>query len=53
MANNILKLVPILQSSALVSDNFKFVKKKKKSFLKQGVKNVIALELIKETSNYT
>lgn len=53
--SDILKLVPTMQSTALVSDNLKFVDKKKKTtkdFIGQGVKNIIGANLISETANF-
>lgn len=49
---DILKIIPTLQSIRLASDNYDFVKKKKKRFVKQGVENIVGISLIKETANY-
>jgi hypothetical protein len=49
---DILKLIPTMQSTALLSDNISFSKKKKKSFIKQGVGNIVNIALIKETAGY-
>jgi hypothetical protein len=54
MANGILNIVPVMQSTALAVDNVSFVKKKEKSigdFTSQGVKNIIGASLIGETAN--
>jgi len=51
MVTKILNLIPTMQSLALASDNYNFVKKKKKSFVKQGVKNIVGIEIMKETAN--
>jgi hypothetical protein len=50
----ILNLIPLSQSTAILSENVKLAKKKKKSvkdFTKVGIKNIIGIELTKETSN--
>lgn len=50
----ILNLIPLAQSTALVAENVKLVKKKNKNvgdFAKLGVKNIIGIELTKETAN--
>lgn len=55
MANNILKIIPIAQSSALAADNLDFMHKKDKGvkdFTKQGVKNIVGASLINETANF-
>jgi len=44
------KLIPTMQSLALLGDNYSYVKKKKKNVLKQGVKNIVGLSLIKATA---
>jgi len=51
---DILKLIPTMQSTALLSDNVKFTKKKKSSvdFIGQGVKNIVGVNLIKETAGF-
>jgi len=54
MANAILNLIPLAQSTALAADSFKFSKKKKKTagdFMGQGVKTIVGLEIMGETSN--
>jgi hypothetical protein len=48
--SDLLKLIPTFQSIALLEDN---LPKKKKDFVKQGVKNIVGLELIKETAKLT
>jgi len=48
--SNLLKLIPLMQSASLLEDNYSFSKKKKKNFIKQGVKNIIGVSLIQETS---
>jgi len=52
--SDILKLIPIAQSTALASDNLKFIDKKKttKDFVGQGMKNIIGASLIKETAGF-
>lgn len=50
----ILGLVPLAQSIAIVSENVKLAKKPNKSvgdFVGVGIKNIIGLELQKETAN--
>ncbi len=48
---DLLKIIPTLQSASLVSDNLDFFKKgKKKSLVKRGVKNIVGISLIKETT---
>lgn len=51
---NILKLIPTLQSVAIMSDNLEFTKKKHKStdFVKQGVKNLVGISLMNETAKF-
>jgi hypothetical protein len=51
--SDLLKLIPTFQSIALLEDNYSFSKKKKKNFVKQGVKNIVGLSLIKETAKLT
>ena len=41
-----------MQSVALLSDNLDFPKKKK-NFVKQGVKNIVGVSLIQETAKLT
>lgn len=53
-AKAILGLVPLMQSTAIVAENVKFAKKKDKDiadFAKVGVKNIVGIELTKETAN--
>jgi hypothetical protein len=53
-AKEILKIVPTIQSTALVGENVKLLKKKKKKskdFVKIGVKNIIGTEFIKAESD--
>jgi hypothetical protein len=49
-ANDILKLTPTMMSIALMSDNYSFSKQKKKDFLKQGIKNIVGVNLIKASA---
>ena len=52
---NILKLIPTLQSVAIMSDNLEFAKKKKHKstdFVKQGVKNLVGVSLVNETAKF-
>lgn len=51
---NILKLIPTLQSVAIMSDNLEFTKKKHKTtdFVKQGTKNLVGISLISETAKF-
>ena len=54
MSTAITRLIPTMQSLALTADSYKFYKKKKKTaadFMGQGVKTIVGLELMKETSN--
>lgn len=49
-AGTIVKTIPTLQSIALLKDNLKELKKKKSKkngIVKQGVKNIIGLNLLK------
>jgi len=51
---SILKAIPTLQATALVSENVKLVKKPKKdtgSLLKQGVKNILGIKLTTLTAD--
>lgn len=50
---DILKLTPTMMSLALLSDNYDFYKKKKKNFIKQGVKNIVGVSFIQETAKLT
>lgn len=53
-AKEILKIVPILQSTQLLGENIKFMKMKKKKsgdFVKTGIKNIVGTELIKTQAN--
>ena len=54
MTNGILGLVPLAQSVALAGEGAKFVKKKDKDvgdFIGHGVKSIVGVELMKDTSN--
>ena len=56
MVNNILKIVPLAQSIALVGENVKFIKKKDKDIedlIGTGVKNIVGAKLISETARFT
>ncbi len=47
-------IITMLQGAALAGDNIEFTKKKNKDvgdFMKQGVKNIVGVSLIGETSN--
>lgn len=48
---NIAKIGVDMQMLALAGDNVKFVQSKKKNFVKQGIKNIVGIALIKETAN--
>ena len=51
---NILNLVPLVHSTAIVSENIKLVKKKDKKatdFAKVGVKNIMGMEFVKLESD--
>jgi hypothetical protein len=50
--SDLLKLTPTMMSIALLNDNLEFSQKKKKNFVKQGVKNIVGVNLIKVTSDY-
>jgi len=55
MTKKLLQLIPLMQSAALLDDNLEFSKKKKKKskdFVKQGVKDIVGVSLIAETSNF-
>lgn len=43
----ILGLALVGQSASLLGDNYKNLKKKKPSLIKQGVKNIVGISLIK------
>ena len=47
---DVLNLIPMMQSTTLLSENYSFYKKKKKNFLKQGVDNILGIELTKATA---
>ncbi|MCK9429539.1 MAG: hypothetical protein M0R17_06005 [Candidatus Omnitrophica bacterium] len=47
---DILKLVPMMQSTSLLSENYSSMKKKKKNLLKQGVDNILGVSMIKATA---
>jgi len=54
MTKKILQAIPTLQAAALMGDNYKFHKKKKKDtgdFVTQGVKNIVGVNLISETAD--
>ena len=51
--NDILKIIPTMQSVSLLNDNYKNLKKKKPSIVKQGMKNIVGSEMISLTSNFT
>lgn len=42
----LLALTTTMQSANLVADNYKSLKKKKPDFVKQGVKNILGVQLI-------
>ena len=48
---DVLKIIPTMQSTALLSENYSFYKKKKKNFLKQGVDNIVGVSMIKATAD--
>jgi hypothetical protein len=50
MVNDLLKLTPTMMSLALAEDNYSFSKRKKKDFVKQGIKNIVGVNLIKESA---
>jgi len=47
----IIGIVPTIQAAALAQDNAKMLKKKKKNLMKQGVKNIVGVNLIKIQSD--
>ena len=52
---DIANLIPTMQSVALVSENMKFVNKKKKNttdFVKNATKNIVGIELMKTTASF-
>ena len=54
MNKAILNLIPLAQSSAILSENIRLAKKKDKGvgdFLGTGVKTLVGIELTKETSD--
>ncbi len=50
VASSILSLIPTMQSMALLADNVKGIKKKKFKPVKQGVKNIVGINLIRATA---
>jgi len=54
MTKAILRTIPVMESTALASDNVKFFKKKKKDtgdFVEQGVKNIVGVNLVSATAD--
>jgi hypothetical protein len=55
MVKDILKLIPVIQSASVLKDNIEFTEKKRASktsdFVKQGVKNLVGISLIKSTAD--
>ena len=54
-SGSIIKIIPTIQSAALLNDNYKFYKKKKKKtkdFISQGAKNIIGTSLIKAEGEF-
>lgn len=54
MYNDILKVIPAIQSTALAADNIDFMHKKNKGasdYMKQGTKNIIGTHMISMTSD--
>ena len=51
MTSDLLKLAPTMLSASLLADNYSFVKKDKKDFIGQGLKNIVGVSLIKEISS--
>jgi len=54
MANAILGLVPLAQSTELAAESFKFAKKKDKDvgdFIGEGMKTIVGVDLMGETAN--
>ena len=49
-ATDILKVIPTMQSLTLLADNVKSFKAKKFKPVKQGMKNIIGIEMIKATA---
>ena len=49
-SDDVLKLVPTMQSLTLLADNMKGLKAKKFKPVKQGMKNIIGIELIRATA---
>ena len=55
MYKDILQVIPAMQSTTLAVDNLNFMHKKNKDasdFMKQGTKNIIGTQMIKETANF-
>jgi len=55
MTKKLLQLIPLMQSAALLDDSVEFSKKKKKTskdFIKKGVKDIVGVSLIAETSKF-
>jgi hypothetical protein len=50
--NEILKVIPTIQSIDLLNHNVKNLKKKKKNFVKTGVENIVGSQMISETAGF-
>jgi hypothetical protein len=51
VSKELLNLANDMQSIGLLADNVSFAKKKKKNFVKQGVKNIIGTSFIKSNAD--
>ena len=52
MVNEILKIIPTMQSIELVGDHLNKKKKKKKGFIESATHDIVGISLINETSNF-
>lgn len=52
MANDILKVVPMVMGLSLLEENVKETKKKKPNLMKLGMEDVVGMAMISETSKF-
>ena len=54
MSKQILRLIPVMQGLTLAGENYKLLNKKKKTtkdMVGMGFKNIVGVEMMKETAN--
>ena len=54
MSKKLLKVIPLIQSKAIIDDSVQWNKKKKKrttDFIDKGVKDIIGISLVSETAD--